>query len=227
VTRASSISIRVRPPARPRNDGTAAWPELAWLAPGICSIRSTSLAGWTRWASSRVVTVAAPAGVDRVFGATPLTTWTDSIRPTGSTSRRQSVSLVALTVIVPNSAPARSKTTIWNGGVGSGSSRNSPSDEVKTEPERPTRLTWAPATGSPSPRTRTNGGASLEATARETPRAIVISSAGTGDFVQREIIGPILRRHCRSGAEHYRGEVAGGRKGPGSGARWMSGPGSA
>ena len=68
----------MRPRARPRIAGTAAWPSETWLTPATFSIACIRLVGW-RTAMSRPLTLVAPAaGVVSMLGAEPETV-TDSL----------------------------------------------------------------------------------------------------------------------------------------------------
>src|SRR5687767_2564382 len=119
LTRAPSIKINVRPRARPRIAGTAAWPSDTWLTPATFSMACIRFAGW-RTATSRAdrLDVAAP-GVDSMLGADPDTV-TDSLR-TGATVISNSVAGSSDSIRIGREyVPARSMTKISNGTGGSG-----------------------------------------------------------------------------------------------------------
>src|SRR5688500_17707767 len=119
LTRAPSIKIKVRPRARPRIAGTAAWPSDTWLTPATFSIACIRLAGW-RTATSRAdrLAVAAP-GVDSMLGADPDTV-TDSFRIGAIVTSNSPAPSSDWINIGREYVPAPSMTRISNGTGGSG-----------------------------------------------------------------------------------------------------------
>jgi hypothetical protein len=80
VTRAPSMMMSVRPRARPRTAGTAAWPSDTWFTPATFSMACARFVGW-RTSTSRLLSVVVPRRRGLDAGAEPVTV-TASLRAT-------------------------------------------------------------------------------------------------------------------------------------------------